>query len=137
MALDQCRRLLARMPRATAIAAATTGDAAHEVAEGGDPSEAAIASDRAAAMYGLNVIASDIGDHPEAYTRFVAVAPYTRLDREAESWRTAFSFVTDHAPGALHRTIERDLTSDEIATVKAWLVAAAQRLERATESRAA
>jgi DNA-binding MarR family transcriptional regulator len=38
---------------------------------------------------------------------------------------------------ALHRTIERDLSSDEIATVKAWLVAAAQRLERATESRAA
>ena len=34
-------------------------------------------------------------------------------------------------------TIERDLTSDEIATVKAWLVATAQRLERATESRAA
>src|SRR5918995_3660068 len=38
---------------------------------------------------------------------------------------------------ALRRTIERDLTPDEIATIKAWLVAAAQRLERATESRAA
>src|SRR5687767_5361666 len=106
VALDQCRQLLARMPWATAIAAATTGDAAHEVAEKGDPSEAAIASDRAAAMYGLNVIASDVGDHPEAYTRFVAVAPYTRLDHGSEAWRTAFSFVTDHEPGALHRAIE-------------------------------
>jgi prephenate dehydratase len=107
VALDQCRQLLARMPWATAIAAATTGDAAHEVAEGGDPSEAAIASDRAAAMYGLSVIASDVGDHPEAYTRFVAVAPYTRLDHGSEAaWRTAFSFVTDHEPGALHRAIE-------------------------------
>jgi prephenate dehydratase len=105
-ALDQCRRLLAAMPWATAIAAATTADAAHEVAENGDPAEAAIASERAGAMYGLTVIAGDVGDHPEAYTRFVAVAPYTRLDREAESWRTAFSFVTDHAPGALHRAIE-------------------------------
>ena len=38
---------------------------------------------------------------------------------------------------ALHRTIERDLTPDQIATIKAWLVAAAQRLERTTESRAA
>lgn len=38
---------------------------------------------------------------------------------------------------ALRRTIERDFTSDEIATVKSWLVATAQRLERATESRAA
>ena len=94
------------MSWATAIAAATTGDAAHEVAEKGDPSEAAIASDRAAAMYGLSVIASDVGDHPEAYTRFVALAQYTRLDRGSEAWRTAFSFVTDHEPGALHRAIE-------------------------------
>ena len=52
------------------------------------------------------VIAGDVGDHPEAYTRFVSVAPYTRLDRESEGWRTAFSFVTDHQPGALHRAIE-------------------------------
>jgi prephenate dehydratase len=105
-ALDQCRRLLAAMPWATAIAAATTADAAHEVAQAGDPSEAAIASERAAAAYGLTVIVGDVGDHPEAYTRFVSVAPYTRLDRESDGWRTAFSFVTDHAPGALHRAIE-------------------------------
>ena len=38
---------------------------------------------------------------------------------------------------ALERATERDLSSDEIATVKTWLVATAQRLERATESRAA
>jgi prephenate dehydratase len=57
-------------------------------------------------MYGLTVLAGDVGDHPEAYTRFVSVAPYTRIDREGESWRTAFSFATDHRPGALHRAIE-------------------------------
>jgi prephenate dehydratase len=105
-ALDQCRRLLAAMPWATAIAAATTADAAHQVAEHGDPQEVAIASERAASTYGLSVIAGDVGDHPEAYTRFVSVAPYTRLDRESEAWRTAFSFSTDHKPGALHRAIE-------------------------------
>jgi len=106
VALDQCRRLLAAMPWATAIAAATTGDAAAEVAESGDPAQAAIASERAAIAHGLTIIAGDVGDHPEAYTRFVSVATYTRLDRESESWRTAVSFVTDHQPGALHRAIE-------------------------------
>jgi len=105
-ALDQCRRVLAAMPWATAIAAATTADAAHQVAEHGDPHEVAIASERAAHAYGLAVIAGDVGDHPEAYTRFVSVAPYTRIDRESEAWRTAFSFITDHKPGALHRAIE-------------------------------
>ncbi|HZR91177.1 MAG TPA: prephenate dehydratase domain-containing protein [Gaiellaceae bacterium] len=106
VALDQCRALVAAMPWATAIAAATTADAARQVAESGDPAEAAIASERAAQLHGLTVIAGDVGDHPEAYTRFVSVSTYTRLDREAEEWRTAFTFVTDHSPGALYRAIE-------------------------------
>jgi prephenate dehydratase len=105
-ALDQCRRLLAAMPWATAIAAATTADAAAQVAQHADPAEAAVASERAARLHGLTVIAGDVGDHPEAYTRFVSIATYMRLDGNGTSWRTAFSFVTDHQPGALHRAIE-------------------------------
>ncbi len=105
-ALDQCRRLLAAMPWASAIASGTTAEAAADVAERRDPAEAAIAGERAAAIYGLQVLAGDVGDHPEAYTRFVSVAPYTRLDRSAPDWRTAFWFVTDHRPGALHRAIQ-------------------------------
>jgi DNA-binding MarR family transcriptional regulator len=38
---------------------------------------------------------------------------------------------------SLRRAIEQGFTSDEIATIKTWLVETAQRLERATESRAA
>ena len=38
---------------------------------------------------------------------------------------------------ALERETERGLSSDEIATVKTWLVATAQRLDRLTESHAA
>jgi DNA-binding MarR family transcriptional regulator len=38
---------------------------------------------------------------------------------------------------ALERTIEREFTPDDVATVKAWLVAAAHRLERVTASRTA
>ena len=94
------------MPWATAIAAGTTAEAAAEVAERGDPTEAAIAGERAAVLYGLHVIAGDVGDHPEAYTRFVSVATHTRLDRAAGDGAPAFSFVTDHRPGALHRAIE-------------------------------
>lgn len=106
VALDQCRRLLAEMPWATAIAAPTTGDAAAQVAAHGDPAEAAIASERAAALNGLHVLETDVGDHREAYTRFVAVGTFVRLDVNGKEWRTAFSFVTDHQPGALHRAIE-------------------------------
>jgi prephenate dehydratase len=106
VALDQCRRLLAGMPWATAIAAPTTADAAAQVAAHEDTTEAAIASERAATLYELAVIADDVGDHPEAFTRFVSVGNYVRLDVNGKPWRTAFSFVTDHQPGALHRAIE-------------------------------
>jgi len=106
VALDQCRRLLASMPNAILIAAPTTADAAALVAENGDPTEVAIASERAARLHHLTVIAEDVGDHPEAFTRFVSVARHMRLDVNGKPWRTAFSFVTDHQPGALHRAIE-------------------------------
>jgi prephenate dehydratase len=106
VALDQCRALLASLPDVHVTVAPTTGDAAAQVAALGDPRVVAIASERAARLNGLTVLAANVGDHPEAYTRFAALAPYTRLDRRQGTWRTALTFVTDHRPGALHRAIE-------------------------------
>ena len=106
VALDQCRRLLDGLVDATAIAAPTTADAARDVAERGDPAHVAIASERAARLYGLTVLADNVGDHPEAFTRFVSVANHTPLERGAGEYRTALSFLTDHRPGALSRAIE-------------------------------
>jgi prephenate dehydratase len=105
-ALDQCRKLLASLPGAEAVASATTAAAAAEVAASGHDGEFAIVSERAARLHGLEIVASDVGDHPEAYTRFVSLALHTRLDgAPGAAWRTAFSFVTDHRAGALHRAI--------------------------------
>ena len=106
VALDQCRKLLASLPAAVAVAAPTTADAASIVAGLADPTIVAIASDRAAAINELTILDGNVGDHPEAYTRFVSVAPYTRLDRRDGPWRTAFSFTTDHRPGALFHALE-------------------------------
>jgi prephenate dehydratase len=106
VALDQCRRLLASLPDAIAVASPTTGDAASVVAGLADPTVVAIASDRAARINGLTIIDGNVGDHPEAFTRFVSVALYTRLDRRDGQWRTAFSFTTDHRPGALFHALE-------------------------------
>jgi len=104
MALDQCRGLLARLTEATATVAAMTDSAAASVAELGDPTVAAIASARAGRLNSLQVLEDDIGDH-SAYTRFAALAPYTRLDRRHGTWRTALTFETHHNPGALHAAI--------------------------------
>jgi prephenate dehydratase len=102
-AFDQCRELLANW-HVKCIPAATTADAAREVSESGDPAELALASNEAALHYGLEVVEDDVGDHPGAFTRFVALAPYTRVEC-TDDWRTALSFVTDHRPGALYHAL--------------------------------
>jgi prephenate dehydratase len=102
-AFEQCRGLLGSW-EVRCVPAATTAAAAREVAEAGDPAQLAIASVEAADAYALDVIADDVGDRPGAFTRFVAVAPYTIVSG-GEGWRTALSFVTDHRPGALFRAL--------------------------------
>ncbi|MGH2971761.1 MAG: prephenate dehydratase [Gaiellaceae bacterium] len=103
-ALEQCRELLDSLPNAAVVPASTTADAARETAETGDPACAAIAGPEAAGLYGLVTLRDDVGDGP-AFTRFVSVAPYTWLAAGRDDARTAFTFVTDHRPGALHAAI--------------------------------
>jgi len=105
MAFDQCRDLLAQLSHAKAIAVSSTAEAARQSADTGDPGEVAIVGADAAALYGLTVIADDVGDHT-AYTRFVSIGRQTRLDVPEEIARTAFSFVTKHEPGALYAALE-------------------------------
>jgi prephenate dehydratase len=103
-ALEQCRLLLEQLPNAAVVPASTTADAARETAECGDRTAAAIAGPEAAGLYGLVTLLDDVGDGP-AFTRFVSVAPYTWLGAGRADARTAFTFVTDHRPGALHAAI--------------------------------
>jgi prephenate dehydratase len=103
-ALEQCRALLDGLPNAAVVPASTTADAARETAQAGDLFAAAIAGPEAAGLYGLVTLRDDVGDGP-AFTRFVSVAPYTWLGAQRDDARTAFTFVTDHRPGALHAAI--------------------------------
>jgi prephenate dehydratase len=102
-AFDQCRELFSGW-NVKCVPAATTADAARHVSVTGNPAHVALASTEAADEYGLTVIAEDVGDRPGAFTRFVAIAPYTQI-AGGEGWRTAISFVTDHQPGALYRAL--------------------------------
>jgi prephenate dehydratase len=104
-ALEQCRSLLARIPHVRVVPTATTAEAARVVAREGWKGEAAIAGEEAVRLYGLTVIADDVGDGP-AFTRFVSIAPFTRIAGGLTAARTAFTFTTDHRPGALFAAIE-------------------------------
>ena len=78
-ALGQCFRFLHEsMPGAGRGVAESTAAAAAAVASGGDEQTAAIGSARAAEVYGLEILRSDIGEQEGNQTRFVTVAKQER-----------------------------------------------------------
>ena len=73
-ALAQCRGWLAKkLPGVEARASHSTSDAAREVSRSRRTDIAAICNSLAADLYGLNVLAREVEDHPENQTRFVLV----------------------------------------------------------------
>ncbi len=75
VASAQCRAWLREhLPGVEFVTANSTAEAAETVAKAADPAVAAIANERAAAVYGLQIAGADIEDHPENTTRFVLVA---------------------------------------------------------------
>ena len=94
----------------TSTAAAAAAVAAGETGPGG-LYDAAIAAPVAAQRYGLETLATAIGDHPDAVTRFVLVTrpapppPPTGADRTS-----LVAFIRDDHPGALLEILEQFAT---------------------------
>jgi len=73
-AIAQCRGWLSsKLPSVAVTAANSTADAAREVSRSKRGGRAAIANALAAEIYGLDLLATEIEDHPENQTRFVVV----------------------------------------------------------------
>ncbi|GHD98657.1 prephenate dehydratase [Defluviimonas sp. 20V17] len=80
--------------------------AAREVAEGGDPAEAALASELAAEVYGLDILARHIEDHAHNTTRFLIMSRQPDLSRRGESgMMTTFVFRVRNIPAALYKAM--------------------------------
>lgn len=79
--------------------------AAREVAEAGDKSKAALASELAASIYGLNVLARHIEDHKNNTTRFLVMSREVDLSRRSENMITTFTFRVRNIPAALYKAL--------------------------------
>ena len=82
-------------------AAYDTAGSAKIVSERGDCKTAAIASRRAAEIYGLEILADSIEDNPENFTRFLAISP--EPDEPGEDAKTSIVFSLKNVPGSLFR----------------------------------
>lgn len=79
MALRQCRKFFTAHPWMRAVPAHDTAGAVRAVLQAGERGEAAIAGAHCAELYGGQVLADDIGDICENYTRFLLVTPAREL----------------------------------------------------------
>jgi prephenate dehydratase len=104
VALAQCTRFFEAHPQITRVAAEDTGGSVREVVRAGDPQRAAIASRRAAEIYGGSILQSHLEDHRENYTRFVLLSPKPGMPAGANKISLVVFLL--HQPGALHQALE-------------------------------
>jgi len=104
VALAQCEGFFLAHPRIRRVATDDTAASVRRVMESGDPTRAAIAGSRAAAIYGGTILSEHLEDHKENYTRFVLLTPEPGVCKDAN--KLSLVLRLSHQPGALHSALE-------------------------------
>ncbi len=119
IALAQCMDFLKHHPNWTLIESDDTAGSAKEISINKIKGVAAIASNEAARIYGLEVIAPGIETYKQNYTRFLVVGPEEMGNREGNKISICFS--TGHKPGSLAKVLvilaEKEINLSKIQSV--------------------
>jgi prephenate dehydratase len=102
-ALAQCERFLREFAAVSIHSTYDTAGSAKLIKEQGLADAAAIASERAAQVFGLDVLRSDIQDYSDNITRFLVIGRTT--DPEAPADKTTLVFSLANEPGALFKAL--------------------------------
>ena len=104
-ALGQCRKIIREHGLRPIISGDTAG-AAREVAEAGDPTQAAISPPLAAEIYGLQILAEDVEDEEHNTTRFVVLSrDFIQAPADDGPVVTSFIFNVRNLPAALYKAL--------------------------------
>ncbi|WP_028031503.1 prephenate dehydratase [Gemmobacter nectariphilus] len=87
------------------VVSSDNAKAARECAEAGDPARGALASELAAEIYGLDVLARHIEDHDNNRTRFLVMSRTPDHSRRADKMVTTFVFRVRNIPAALYKAL--------------------------------
>ena len=105
-ALAQCSTFLEALEDCRVEFEEDTASAAMLVAESGDLSRGAIASEEAAARYGLQVLKRSVANQREVYTRFVVIGRKPRIADARLPHKTSLLLTMAHAKGALAQGLD-------------------------------
>jgi prephenate dehydratase len=105
VALAQCEGFFSSRPSLKRIATDDTAGSVREIVQAGDRKRAAIASKRAAHIYGGQILREHLEDDPENYTRFVLLASASKATPERAD-KISLVFRLAHVPGALFYALE-------------------------------
>ena len=102
-ATAQCRGWLNQnVPQVDVVAANSTADAVETVGTERPPGTAALGTALAAKLYGLDILARDVEDHPDNATRFVLVARSGIPAPTGHDKTSIVCFQQADRPGSLH-----------------------------------
>jgi chorismate mutase/prephenate dehydratase len=104
-ALAQCSVYLSGLAGCTIESFTDTAMSVMRVRAEGDKTHAAVASERAGELYGLQVIARNIANQKQNFTRFMVVSRNPLRFDERISCKTSLVFSTRHEKGALVRCL--------------------------------
>lgn len=102
-AFGQSKVFLKEHKYMTAIPYANTAMASKFISELADKTKAAISSERAAALYGLDILAADINTNDNNSTRFIVLAKNMKVSAECD--KVSIVFTTQHTSGALYQVL--------------------------------
>ncbi len=102
--LPQCQAFLDQHG-ITGLSAADNAGAAAEISRKELRHEGALASDLAAEIYGLNILARHIEDHEHNTTRFLIMSPDDDMSRRDDTMMTTFVFRVRNIPAALYKAM--------------------------------
>lgn len=106
VALAQCENFFRRHPEIQPVSVYDTAGAVENIMKNGLRDSAAVASRRAAQVYGGVILAEAIQDHAENYTRFLLITPpFPAPEQPAAEFKTTIVFSVANAPGALYHSL--------------------------------
>ena|SRR5436309_3260228 len=107
VALAQCEIFFRRHPQIQAVSVYDTAGAVENIMRAGLRDSAAVASRRAAEVYGGVILADAIQDHAENYTRFLLITSSAASvpPQPAPEYKTTIVFSVGNIPGALYHSL--------------------------------